>query len=172
MELPAEFLVTFSRAMIDAGADVLVGHGPHFLKGIEIYKGKPIFYSLGNFIFENELVDFQPAENYLKNDLSPEALPSDFYTKRAKTAKIDMIGKRIYWQSVIVKMVFGSDHTLKTINLHPVDLGFGKSRSQRGRPYPAAPADAKTIIDDLTRLSKPMGTAIAFENGIGVVTLK
>ncbi len=42
--------------MIDAGADVFVGHGPHVLRGIEIYKGKPIFYSLSNFIFQNETV--------------------------------------------------------------------------------------------------------------------
>lgn len=42
--------VAFARAAIDAGADVLVGHGPHVLRSIECYKGKPIFYSLGNFV--------------------------------------------------------------------------------------------------------------------------
>ncbi len=36
--------------MIDAGADVVVGHGPHVLRGIEFYGGKPIVYSLGNFL--------------------------------------------------------------------------------------------------------------------------
>lgn len=41
--------------MIDAAADVVVGHGPHVLRGIEVYKGRPIFYSLANFIFENDL---------------------------------------------------------------------------------------------------------------------
>ena len=51
---PAQFLVTFARAMIDAGADLFVGHGPHVLRGIEIYKGAPIIYSLGDFIFQNE----------------------------------------------------------------------------------------------------------------------
>ena len=38
---------------IDQGADLFAGHGPHFLRGIEIYKNRPIFYSLGNFIFQN-----------------------------------------------------------------------------------------------------------------------
>ena len=52
--LPADFLVTFARAMVDAGADIFVGHGPHVLRGVEIYKGKPILYSLGDFIFQNE----------------------------------------------------------------------------------------------------------------------
>lgn len=47
------------RKLIDAGADIIMGHHPHVLQGIEIYKGKPIFYSLGNFVFgaRSELTD-------------------------------------------------------------------------------------------------------------------
>jgi Bacterial capsule synthesis protein PGA_cap len=41
------------HAAIDAGADLILGHHPHILKGIEIYKGKPIFFSIGNFAFES-----------------------------------------------------------------------------------------------------------------------
>lgn len=41
--------IKFSRAMIDAGADLVVGHGPHVLRGMEFYKGRLIAYSLGNF---------------------------------------------------------------------------------------------------------------------------
>ncbi|MEO3776281.1 CapA family protein [Micromonospora sp. B11E3] len=41
--------VRFSHAMIDAGADLIVGHGPHVLRGMEFYKGRLIAYSLGNF---------------------------------------------------------------------------------------------------------------------------
>ena len=36
--------------MIDAGADAVIGHGPHVLRGIEFYRGRPIAYSLGNFL--------------------------------------------------------------------------------------------------------------------------
>ena len=43
--------IMFRRA-IDAGADIVLGSGPHVLRGIEIYKGKPIFYSLGDFIYQ------------------------------------------------------------------------------------------------------------------------
>ena len=39
----------FSRAMVDAGADLVLGHGPHVLRGMEIYRGRLIAYSLGNF---------------------------------------------------------------------------------------------------------------------------
>ncbi len=42
--------VAFSRAAIDAGADLVVGHGPHVLRAIECYQGRPIFHSLGNFV--------------------------------------------------------------------------------------------------------------------------
>ena len=39
----------FSRAVIDAGADLVLGHGPHVLRGMEVYRGRLIAYSLGNF---------------------------------------------------------------------------------------------------------------------------
>ena len=43
-------MVLFSRTMIDAGADVILGHGPHVIRAMELYKGKLIAYSLGNFL--------------------------------------------------------------------------------------------------------------------------
>lgn len=43
-------LVQFSRAMIDAGADLVLGHGPHVPRALEVYQGKLIAYSLGNFM--------------------------------------------------------------------------------------------------------------------------
>jgi hypothetical protein len=46
---PRGDLRQWARAVIDAGADVVVGHGPHVLRGIEFYRGRPVFYSLGNF---------------------------------------------------------------------------------------------------------------------------
>jgi hypothetical protein len=41
--------IRFAHAVIDAGADLVVGHGPHVLRGMEFYKGRLIAYSLGNF---------------------------------------------------------------------------------------------------------------------------
>lgn len=43
-------VVAFSRAMVDAGADIVIGHGPHVPRAMELYKGKLIAYSLGNFM--------------------------------------------------------------------------------------------------------------------------
>lgn len=48
---PEEYQVSMAHALIDAGADAVIGAHPHVLQGVEYYKGKPIFYSLGNFIF-------------------------------------------------------------------------------------------------------------------------
>src|SRR4029453_5840753 len=76
--LPADFLLPFARAMIDAGADMFVGHGPHVLRGIEIYKGKPIMYSLGDFIFQNETLLRLPSENYESYDLGIGAHVAEF----------------------------------------------------------------------------------------------
>ncbi len=47
---PRGELRRWAHAMIDAGADGVVGHGPHVLRGIELYRGRPIVYSLGNFL--------------------------------------------------------------------------------------------------------------------------
>jgi len=45
----SDYQVAVAHAAIDAGADMVVGHAPHLPKGIEVYKGKPVFYSLGVF---------------------------------------------------------------------------------------------------------------------------
>ncbi len=49
----ADYQIEVGRALIDAGADVIVGHHPHSLQAVEIYRGAPIFYSLGNFVFHH-----------------------------------------------------------------------------------------------------------------------
>jgi len=66
LEQPAAFLPRFAHACIDAGADLFVGAGPHVLRGIELYKGRPIFYSLGNFIFHfyGEKVGFRKQRRF------------------------------------------------------------------------------------------------------------
>lgn len=49
---PNESQVVFARAAIDAGAEMVIGHHPHVVQTMEVYRGKYIFYSLGNFIFD------------------------------------------------------------------------------------------------------------------------
>lgn len=51
---PTKLQTSFSHAAIDAGADIVFGAHPHWTQGIESYQGKYIFYSLGNFVFDQE----------------------------------------------------------------------------------------------------------------------
>jgi poly-gamma-glutamate capsule biosynthesis protein CapA/YwtB (metallophosphatase superfamily) len=48
---PLQYMREIAHAAIDAGADVVMGHGPHYPLPVEIYKGRPIFYGLGNLTF-------------------------------------------------------------------------------------------------------------------------
>lgn len=168
--VPAQFLVTFARAMIDAGADVFVGHGPHALRGIEIYKGKPILYSLGDFIFQNDTLLRLPSENYEPLGLGPNAHVGDFNDRRYDFDRSGFPADREIWESVVAVPRW-EGKSLKELQLHPVTLGFGKPRTERGRPMFAGAELSKKIMDDLIRLSKPFGTTIVFEQGIGKVVL-
>lgn len=52
---PEDYQKSMAKQYIDAGADAVIGSHPHVLQGIEFYQGKPIFYSLGNFIFNQDI---------------------------------------------------------------------------------------------------------------------
>ena len=165
---PAQFYQTFAHAAVEAGADMIFGSGPHILKGIEIFQGKPIFYSLGDFIFQNETVEFLPAENYLPYKLGPEATPADFSDRRYRNDTTGFPVDPEIWRSVIALPSYRSG-TLQKIELLPIELGQKKTRSQRGRPVLASGDVAQAIIQRLTELSAPYGTKIVFENGKGVI---
>ncbi|WP_051792408.1 CapA family protein [Amycolatopsis jejuensis] len=47
-----EYQIAYAHAIIDAGADLVVGHGPHTVQAVEVYRGRPILYSLGNLVFD------------------------------------------------------------------------------------------------------------------------
>jgi poly-gamma-glutamate capsule biosynthesis protein CapA/YwtB (metallophosphatase superfamily) len=169
-EVPADFVKEAARAVVDAGADVFVAHGPHVLRGIEIYKGKPIFYSLGNFIFQNETVELQPADNYEAQDLAYTALPSEFYDAREQRSQGGWPADPMYWEAVVAVPSFRAGR-LHEILLYPVTLGHGLPRPQRGRPMLADPELGRKIIGDLQRMSEPFGTRIDFVDGVGRVRI-
>jgi poly-gamma-glutamate synthesis protein (capsule biosynthesis protein) len=168
--VPAQFVVEFARRMIDEGADVFVGHGPHVLRGIEIYKGRPILYSLGDFMFQNETLQRLPQENYGPLGLGEDKGLSDFNDARYDHDRIGFPASPEIWESVVAEVVFQGKN-LAELKLHPISLGFGKARQVRGRPLAADEALSRKIISDLTRLSKPFGTDVQYVDGVGVVTI-
>jgi poly-gamma-glutamate synthesis protein (capsule biosynthesis protein) len=166
--VPAEFLPTFARAMIDAGATIFVGHGPHVLRGIEIYKGKPIFYSLGDFIFQNETLDRLPAENYASYDLGPDSHVADFNDARYDMGRSGFPSRREIWESVIAMPRFRGGELVE-VALHPITLGFGAPAWVRGRPRPASGELGAKILKDLIDRSEPFGTQIEVKDGVGII---
>jgi poly-gamma-glutamate synthesis protein (capsule biosynthesis protein) len=171
LDEPAEFARTFARACIDAGADVVFGHGPHQERGIEIYAGRPIIYALGNFVLHNDLIKWEPWDLYNRYGLGPEATTADVYDYRSGNGTRGMGVEPIRWQTVIADVSFAS-HALECITLHPVDLGYSsQKRSQRGRPMLASGETAEEILCRVQRLSKPFGTEVRIENERGVISM-
>ena len=168
--VPAEFVVQFAKACIDAGADMFIGHGPHLLRGIEIYNGKPIFYSLGNFIFQNDLVYKHPQDIYDRYGLSLEATPADMYDTRSKGDKAGFPADPIYWESVIAVVHFENKKPVR-VELIPISLGHEKRRSQRGKPHVARGEKAQKILNDVKKLSEPFSTAIDIRKDRGFIEL-
>ena len=73
---PEEYQKSMARQYIDAGADAVIGSHPHVIQGMECYQGKPICYSLGNFIFSNRsyetmLVSLTLEENGIQVSVIP-----------------------------------------------------------------------------------------------------
>ena len=149
-EQPAQFIETFCRAAVDAGADAVLCHGPHVVRGVEVYEGKPIFYSLGNFIFQNETLLRQPADVYERLGLPPTATPADLFTARESAG--GFAADPFYWESAVALCRFDDD-TLGEIRLYPITLGYGRSRLQRGSPSLASPEDGEAVIERMARLS-------------------
>jgi len=168
--LPADFLVAFAHAMIDAGADIFVGHGPHVVRGVEIYKGKPILYSVGDFIFENETLQRFPAEAYEAIGLGRDAEIGDFNETRSGHDQRGFDADREVWESVVATLAWHGKQLME-LRLHPISLGFGLPMSQRGRPVLAEPALAKQILYNVAARSQPFHTRIAIEDGVSRVVV-
>ncbi|SKA39413.1 poly-gamma-glutamate synthesis protein (capsule biosynthesis protein) [Enhydrobacter aerosaccus] len=169
-EVPAEFIPAFAREMIDGGADLVIGHGPHLLRGLELYKGKPIFYSLGNFIGQNELVAKMPSDAYDRFRADPDLTPGQVYQKRTNNDQGGFPADRRFWESV-VPVLSWQGNALKGIELIPISLGWKEARHRRGRPRLAKGDQARSILDRFAALSKPFGTTIVLEGTSACVAL-
>lgn len=167
-ELPADFLEMFSRACIDEGAHAVIGHGPHIVRGIEIYKSKPIFYSLGNFIFQNDTVSHLPADFYEKYGLDHKNNVADAFDRRSRNNTAGFGAIEDIWLSFIPTWKM-KDGVLEEILLYPIELGFKEPRSMRGWP---ALDNRTSVLKKLQELSEPYGTKIEIEEGIGRIYVK
>jgi len=164
-EIPAPFLQPFARACVDAGAHAFLGHGPHVIRALEIYKEAPIFYSLGNLFFQAETIQQIPQEIYDTCELSSHS-PSDFFAKVMGR----MFEADVYWEAVVPRMQFRNGR-LELLTLYPVDLSRHLPPTRRGTPAIAKGPVALLVLQRQQALSLPFGTRIDIDSGVGTVRL-
>jgi hypothetical protein len=156
---PPDFLVELAHASIDNGADTFVGHGPHILRGIEIYKGKPIFYDLGEFFRE---WDWSCDCNFTPNGDVTQA------ENVVRGLEARGVVEPINYESAIAVSKFDKGQ-LQEVRVYPIWARHDGPLSRRGVPMTAPPQIAQRILTRLQKLSEPFGTKIAIEGGIGVI---
>lgn len=85
-EMPVDYQKEMAKQYIDAGADIVIASHPHIMQGFEYYKGKPIAYSLGNFIFTDAAKDTAILKITLKHDdsISAQIVPCEIKSLRTK----------------------------------------------------------------------------------------
>ncbi|MEX1256383.1 MAG: CapA family protein [Gemmatimonadota bacterium] len=145
-----DFHIELAHAVIDAGADLYQGTGVHALRGIEIYRNRPIFYGLGEFIRQMDVIGIAGRGDPTRDQCVGCPFP-------------------VKYESVIAVSTFEGGE-LAEVRLHPVELGYEEPRlAKRGIPRPASPETARRILERLQDLSSPFGTQIAIEGNVGVI---
>ena len=141
--VPAHQRLVMKRA-IDAGADAILGSGPHVLRGIEMYEGKPIFYSLGDFIYQYRT----------------EEIP-EIHWNRDQQKDV-----REEFDAVVARLTI-SDKKISRIQLIPVASEMTGSRT--GSPSLADGEDRDRILKSIVDLSADFGTRIRVNGWYGEV---
>jgi poly-gamma-glutamate synthesis protein (capsule biosynthesis protein) len=151
--------IMFRRA-IEAGADLVLGTGPHVLRGIEIHKGRPIFYSLGDFIYQYRTPDRIPADLLHQRDIE---MP-----RPANVSIWDRRESQEVMETVLVRMTLNQGK-LKRIQLLPVTID--DEGPLYGVPKLAGTRRGGEIIALLQKLSTPYGTKIVSKGWYAEVVL-
>ena len=151
---PPEWLKKWTHAEVDAGADIIVMHGAPLLHGVEIYRGRPIFYDLGNFIFQAP-----PADILLDEPIVWESVVAyvEFQGKTPKSIHIRPIAQNKIGEGQ------PDTHDEHTNNLF---------LQTRGLPTPATGEQAHYILERLADLSRPFGTRVEVKGETAEIKLK
>jgi hypothetical protein len=156
---PPDYLVKLTHELIDNGLDMYVGHGNHTMQGIEIYKGRPIFYNHGNFA----------VQRFGSDDSPPN--PGNLTNIEESEVGNDWLQQFINLTAYVAQTKY-QDGRLVEVRIYPLDLGTDTSKTPWSRssiPQTPAPEVARKILTDLQSWSAPFGTKISIENNIGVI---
>lgn len=165
---PAQFLKTFSHRCIDAGANVIIGHGPHELQGIEQYKDGLILYSIGNFIFQTETVEFQPWDAFANRSLPLDMKVGAYMDERSQGGTKGYCVQWPIWNAVLPSWTM-EDGKITALKLYPITLGMDKARPQKGSPVLDGSLETLTYMQ---KLCAPYGTQLTIDGGVATVCLK
>lgn len=172
---PGDFNVKLAHAAIEAGADAFIGSGEHRLLPIEIYRGKPIFYSLCDFFWDDKHEPFAADyyERYREELIAAYGDPA-----KATDADLSILLNSRDWgnptednpafQSVVAVSKYEGGQ-VSEIRLYPVDLGYGLKLTESGIPRVPQPEVAQRILKRLQKISEPYATKIAIEDNIGII---
>ena len=153
--LPADFFEEFCHFVIDNGADAVIGHGPHLLRPIEIYKGKPIFYSLGDFVLELYNVEVAPHEFYSQYGLRNDVTVHELMKTRSKDFTIGLMTQPQMFQTIIPICEFDDNGTLASLKIYPVEAQMTGKKSFIGLPRLSK---APKFMDDFLTHCEHYGT--------------
>lgn len=169
-EDPAEFFKHFAMQVIDSGADIVVAHGPHLIRGMEVYKGRPIFYSLGNFIGQNELVARLPSDAYTRFRVDSRVKPGAACRARNESDSKGFPDDCRYWETIMPICNF-KGNKLSKIDIYPVSLNLGAAIHLRGRPRLALDNEAHRILGRFKSLSSKFGTEVLMTGNVAQVIM-
>lgn len=163
---PDRYFEEFCRAAVEAGATAVFGGGTHQLKGIEFYRGKPIFYSLGDFVFQNNVVPTVPPDFCEKYGVALDAPAEKAFAARTKGGKIGLHTDRANFLSVLPRLDLENGNIVR-VRLLPIELHFGAAWSVNGLPRLADAEATQVIYEKLRDLSAAYGTKIELgEDGL------
>ncbi len=163
-EIPAQFLIDFAHASIDAGANVVIGHGPHLLRPVEVYRDCPIFYSLGDFVLELYSVEFAPDDFYRKHGIEASFGVRELIEKRSQGFKVGLMEDERMFLTVI-PLWESENRKLKSLKLLPIELKMRGHKSEIG--LPRISKNPEKILKYLSDMSEPYGVSMKLsEDGL------
>jgi len=157
-EEPAKFLKEFAHFCIDEGADAVIGHGPHLLRPIEIYKDCPIFYSLGDFALQLYNVEFAPQEMYEQYGLDAStSTVHELLKTRSKNFSLGLMTDHRMFETIIPFWETDEQGKLKSLTIYPVVSPMTGNKSEIGLPRLAKDT---SFLDDFIRRCEAYGTKL------------
>lgn len=162
-----EFLREFCHIVIENGVGAVICHGPHLLRGLEIYNGAPIFHSLGDFVLELSNIQSAPADFYEKCGVSTDKTIKELLDIRSNGGKRGLMFDRRMFCTVIPYFEV-KDGRVTSLEMLPVELGFDETDDRRGIPLVAKDL---YFVDKFKELSEVFGTKMSLQNGIIKVEL-